>query len=91
MKSDSEFQVFSNWCPLHEVWGLITRLNVCTCRYSSYDMLRLGWRYDYESALLLFDTLVKRCSIVCTMFIFDIQSGVMKSPSFLSAPDLNTS
>jgi hypothetical protein len=35
-------------------------------------------------------TLVKRRSIACIMFIFDILSGRMNSPNLLSALDLNT-
>jgi hypothetical protein len=57
----------------------------------------LGWidtynlpTYEYRCALLRLDTLVKRHSIACIMFIFDILSGRMNSPNFLSALDLNT-
>jgi hypothetical protein len=46
--------------------------------------------YEHGCALLRLDTLVKRRSIACIMFIFDILSGRINSPNFLSALDLNT-
>jgi hypothetical protein len=54
----------------------------------------LGWTdiYDlppYRCALLRLDTLVKRRSIACIMFIFDVLGGKMNSPNLLSALNLN--
>jgi hypothetical protein len=66
-----------------------TRLNVC--RGGLYDMHCVGW---VGRILMIYhrttDTLVKRRSIACIMFIFDILSGRMNSPNLLSALDLNT-
>jgi hypothetical protein len=46
--------------------------------------------YEHRCALLCLDTLVKRRSIACIMFIFDILGGRMNSPNLFSALDLNT-
>jgi hypothetical protein len=57
----------------------------------------LGWTdiydlppYEHRCAHLRLDTLVKRRSIVCIMFVFDILSSRMNSTNLLSALDLNT-
>jgi hypothetical protein len=48
-------------------------------------------QYEHRCALLRLDTLVKRRSIACIIFIFDILSGRMNSINLLmSALDLNT-
>jgi hypothetical protein len=46
--------------------------------------------YEHRCALLRLDTLVKRRSIACIMFIFDILSGRMNALNLLSSLDLNT-
>jgi hypothetical protein len=67
-------------------------------RFIRYALRGLGWTntydlppYEHRCALLCLDTVVKRCSIACIMFIFDILSGRMNSLNLLSALDLNTS
>jgi hypothetical protein len=61
-----------------------------------YALRSLGWDtydlppYEHRCALLRFDTLVKRRSITCIRFIFDILSGRINSPNLLSALNLNT-
>jgi hypothetical protein len=66
-------------------------------RFIRYALRDLGWTdiydlppYEHMCALLRLDTLVKRRSIACIMFKFDIFSGRMNSPNLLSALDLNT-
>jgi hypothetical protein len=66
-------------------------------RFIQYALRGLGWTdiydlppYEPRCALLRLDTLVKRRSIACIMFLFDILSGRMNSPNLLSALDLNT-
>jgi hypothetical protein len=66
-------------------------------RFIRYALRSLGWTdiydlppYKHMCALLRFNTLVKRCSIACIMFIFDTLGGKMNSPNLLSALDLNT-
>jgi hypothetical protein len=44
--------------------------------------------YEHTCPLVRFDTFVKRRSIACIMFIFDILSGRMDSIDLLSALDL---
>jgi hypothetical protein len=64
-------------------------------RFIRYALRSLGWTdtydlppYEHRCALLGLDTLVKRGSIACIMFIFDGLSGRMNSPSLLSTPNL---
>jgi hypothetical protein len=72
-------------------------------RFIQYDLGGLGWTgwtgwtdtynfppYKHRCALLRLDTFVKRRSIACKIFIFDILSVRMNSPNLLSALDLNT-
>jgi hypothetical protein len=66
-------------------------------RFIRYALRGLSWTdtfdlppYEHRCALLRLDTLVKRRSIACIMFIFDILSGRINSPNLLSALDLNT-
>jgi hypothetical protein len=61
-----------------------------------YALRSLDWTnifnlppHEHRYTLLRLDTLVNRRSITCIMLIFDIQSGRMSSPNFLSAFDLN--
>jgi hypothetical protein len=64
-----------------------------------YDMLCVVWvgriytydlpPYEHRCALLSIETLVKRCSIACIMFIFNILSGGINSLNLSSALDLN--
>jgi hypothetical protein len=65
-------------------------------RFIRYALCGLSWMdiynlppYEHGCALLRLDTLVKRRSVACIMFIFDILSGRMNSPNLLSALDLN--
>jgi hypothetical protein len=44
--------------------------------------------FEEKCALLHLDTLTKRRSIACVMFIFDVLSGRVNSPSLLSVIDL---
>jgi hypothetical protein len=62
-----------------------------------YALRGLGWTdtydlppYEYRCAFLRLETLEKRRSIACIMFIFDILGGIMNSPNLLSALELNT-
>jgi hypothetical protein len=66
-------------------------------RFIRYALRGLGWTdlydlppYEHRCALLRLDTLVKRRSITCIMFIFDGLGGRMNSSNLLSALDLNT-
>jgi hypothetical protein len=66
-------------------------------RFIRYALRDLGWTeiydlppYEHSCALLRLDTLVKRRSLACIMFIFDVLGGRMNSPNLLSALDLNT-
>jgi hypothetical protein len=55
-------------------------------RLIRYALRSLSWTDIYN----LPPYEVKRHSVACVMFIFDILSGRMNSPNFLSALDLNT-
>jgi hypothetical protein len=46
--------------------------------------------YEDRCALLHLDTFMKRRSIACVMFIFDVLSGRVNSPNLLSVLDLIT-
>jgi hypothetical protein len=66
-------------------------------RFIRYALRSLGWTdtydlpsYEHRFALLRLDTLMKRRSKACIMFIVDNLSGRMNSPNLLSALDLNT-
>jgi hypothetical protein len=80
----------------HSMTCMWTRLNVCSgSLYHMQSWFGLDgylWftTYEHRCALLRLDTLVKRRSIACIMFIFEILSGRMNSPNLLSALDLNT-
>jgi hypothetical protein len=68
----------------------------CVCVWENTCVLHFTYKKnsEFESlhrcALLRLDTIVKRRSIACIMFIFDILSGRMNSPNMLPALDLNT-
>jgi hypothetical protein len=60
-------------------------------RFIRYAFRGLGWTdmhdlppYEDRCSLLDLDTLTKRLSIVCVMFIFDVLSGRVNSPNLLS-------
>jgi hypothetical protein len=62
-----------------------------------YALHGLGWTdmhdlppYENRCALLHLDTLTKRRSIACVMFIFDVLSGRVNPPNLLSVLDLIT-
>jgi hypothetical protein len=64
-------------------------------RLIQYALRGLGWTdmndlppYEDRCALLHLDTLTKRPSIACVMFIFDVLSGRVNSPNLLSVLDL---
>jgi hypothetical protein len=63
-----------------------------------YALRGLGWKFIYDlvpyedrCAFLHLDTVTKRRSIACVMFIFDVLSGRVNSPNLLSVLDLITS
>jgi hypothetical protein len=58
------------------------------CREGLYNIYDLP-PYEHGCALLRLDIIVKWRTIACVMFIFDILSGRMNLPNFLSALDLN--
>jgi hypothetical protein len=83
------------WSPFYEV--LMDKVELEQRRFIRYALRSLGWtdiydlpQYEHRCALMRLDTLVKRHCIACILFIFDILSGRMSSPNFLSALDLNT-
>jgi hypothetical protein len=62
-----------------------------------YALRGLGWTdmhdlppYEDRCTLLHLDTLTKRRSIACVMFIFDVLNGIVNSPNLLSVLDLIT-
>jgi hypothetical protein len=66
-------------------------------QFIRYNLCDLGWTdtydlppYEHRCALLRLGTLVKRRSIACVMFIFDILRGRMNSSNLLSAFYLKT-
>jgi hypothetical protein len=62
-----------------------------TCVWIRLNVCREGLPpYEHRCALLRLETLVKRRSITCIMFIFDVLGGRMNSLNLLSALDLNT-
>jgi hypothetical protein len=62
-----------------------------TCVWIRLKVCREGLPpYEHRCALLRLNKLVKRRSITCIMFIFDILGGRMNSPILLSALDSNT-
>jgi hypothetical protein len=66
------------------------------CKGGLFDMLCVVWvghdlpPYEDGCALLHLDTLAKRRSIACVIFIFDVLSERMNSPNLLSVLDLIT-
>jgi hypothetical protein len=59
-------------------------------RFIRYALRGLGWTdmhdlppYEDRCALLHLDTLAKRRSVACVMFIFDVLSGRVNSPGLL--------
>jgi hypothetical protein len=71
--------------------------NVRVDRVERYTLRGLDWTdmhdlspYEDRCALLHLDTLAKRRSVACVMFIFDILSGRMSSSIFLSVLNLIT-
>jgi hypothetical protein len=66
-------------------------------RFIRYALRGLGWTdmhdlpsYEERCALLHLDTLAKRRSMACVMFIFDVASERVNSPYLLSVLDLIT-
>jgi hypothetical protein len=64
-------------------------------RFIRYALRGLGWTdmhdlppYEDRCALLHLDTITKRRSIACVMFIFDVLSGRVNSPNLLYFLDL---
>jgi hypothetical protein len=84
------------WNPLYDV--RVNRVERVQRRFIRYALRGLGWTdmhdlppYEDRCALLHLDTLTKRRSIACVMFIFDVLSGPgVKSPNLLSVLDLIT-
>jgi hypothetical protein len=78
------------WSPLYDV--RVDKVESLQRLFIQYGLRGLGWMdtydfppYEHLCALLRLYTLVKRRSIACIMFIFDILSGRMNSPNLLSA------
>jgi hypothetical protein len=76
----------------------VDRVEPVQRRFIRYALRGLGWAdiyylppYEHRCALLCLATLVKRRSIACIIFIFDILSSRMNSPNLSLAHDLNTS
>jgi hypothetical protein len=83
------------WSPFYNV--RIDKVERVQRRFIRYALHGLCWTgiydlppYEHRCALLRLETFVKRRSIDCIMFIFEISSGRMNSPNLLSALDLNT-
>jgi hypothetical protein len=82
------------WTPFYDV--RVDKVESVQRRFIRYALRSLGWTdiydlppYEHRCALLRLDTLVKRRSIACIMFIFDGLGGRMNSPNLFSALDLN--
>jgi hypothetical protein len=84
------------WSPFYDV--RVDKVERVQRRYIQYALRGFGWTdtynlplppYEQRYALLPLDTLVKRRSIACIMFIFDFLSGGMNSSDLLFALDLN--
>jgi hypothetical protein len=65
--------------------------------FTRYALRGKGWTdmhdlppYEDRCALLRLDTLAKRRSVACVMFIFDVLSGRVNSLNLLSVLDLIT-
>jgi hypothetical protein len=76
------------WSPFYDV--RVDKVERLQRRFIRYALRSLGWTdnfdlppYEHRCALLRLDTLVKRRSIACIMFIFDILGGEMNSPNLL--------
>jgi hypothetical protein len=83
------------WNPLYDV--RVDRVDRVQRRFIRYALRGLGWTdmhdlppYEYRCALLHLDTLTKRQSIDCVMFIFDVVSGRVNLPNLWSVLDLIT-
>jgi hypothetical protein len=83
------------WSPFYDEY--VDNVERVQRRFIRYTRRGLVWTdtydlplYEHRCALQRLDTLVKRRSVACIMFIFDILSGRMNSPNLLSAIDLNT-
>jgi hypothetical protein len=93
--SSSEAGIRCVWSPFHDV--RVEKVERVQRRFIRYALRSFGWAdiynlppYEHRYALLRLDTLVKRRSIACIMFIFNVMGGRMNSPSLLSALDLKT-
>jgi hypothetical protein len=69
---------------------VLTKVERVQRRFIRYALRGLGWMdmhdlppYEDRCALLHLDTLTKRRSIACVMFIFDVLSGRVNSPNLL--------
>jgi hypothetical protein len=83
---------YASCAHAHSMTCVWTKLNVC--REGLSDMLCEVWvgrKFTICHRMSIDFTFVKRHSIACIMFIFDVLSGWMNSPNLLSALDLNTS
>jgi hypothetical protein len=83
------------WSTFYDVH--VDRIERVQRRFIRYTLRGLDWTdtydlppYEHRCALFRLDTLVKRRSIACIMFTFDVLSDRMNSPDFLSDIDLNT-
>jgi hypothetical protein len=81
--------------PFYDV--RVDRVERVQMRFIRYAWRGLGWTdihdsppYKDKCALLHFDTLTKRRSIACVMFIFDVLRGRVNSPNLLSVLNLFT-
>jgi hypothetical protein len=75
------------WNPFYDV--RVERVERVQRRFIRYHLRGLGWTDMHDlphmdrCALLHLDTLAKRRSIACVMFIFDVLSGRVNSPNLL--------
>jgi hypothetical protein len=83
------------WNPLYDV--RVDRVERVQKRFIRYALRGLGWTdmhdlppYEDRCTLLHLDTLTKRRSIACVMFISDVLSGRVNSPNLLPVLDLIT-
>jgi hypothetical protein len=83
------------WNPFYDV--RVDRVERVHKRFIRYALRGLRWTdmhdlppYEDRCTLLHLDTLAKRRSIDCVMFIFDVLSGRVNSPNLLSFVDLIT-
>jgi hypothetical protein len=84
------FLVFRH--DLKQVYDVrVDRVERVQMRFIGYALHGLGWTdmhdlppYENRCALLHLDTLAKRRSVACVMFIFDVLRGRVNSPGLLS-------